>query len=151
MSDVNSEKDNDTATKQISGVLTVEKGKKALTRRQKAKRQCLRNLALVVLSVTALNAAVTSVMIAWRAPTIVSFDMKATIDQFTEQATGKSLKEEEMEQLTSRFTSSLNSALADYQQTHSALILVKPAVVAGMPDITAEIQGDISHRMAEWP
>lgn len=129
----------------------VTSGKPQLTRRQKAKRQCLRNLGLVVLAVTALNAAVTSAMISWRAPAIVSFDMKTTIDQFTEQATERELKEDELGLLTSRFTYSLNKALTDYQQRHSALILVKPAVVSGVPDITTEIQGDISKRMAEWP
>lgn len=129
----------------------VTSGKPPQTRRQKAKRQCLRNLGLVVLAVTALNAAVTSAMISWRAPAIVSFDMKATIDQFTEQATERELKEDELGLLTSRFTYSLNKALSDYQQRHSALVLVKPAVVSGVPDITTEIQGDISKRMAEWP
>ncbi|HHA2302488.1 type-F conjugative transfer system protein TrbI [Enterobacter asburiae] len=128
----------------------VTSGNPQLTRRQKAKRQCLRNLGLVVLAVTALNAAVTSAMISWRAPVIVSFDMKSTIDRFTEQATGRELKEGELEALTSRFTFSLNNALTDYQQRHSALILVKPAVVSGVPDITTEIQGDISQRMTEW-
>lgn len=130
----------------------IHAAKPPLTRRQKAKRQCLRNnLGLVVLAVTALNAAVTSAMISWRAPAIVSFDMKTTIDQFTEQATDRELKEGELELLTSRFTYSLNQALTDFQAHHSALILVKPAVVSGVPDITTEIQGDISHRMAEWP
>lgn len=128
----------------------VTSGNPQLTRRQKAKRQCLRNLGLVVLAVTALNAAVTSAMISWRVPVIVSFDMKSTIDRFTEQATGRELKEGELEALTSRFTFSLNNALTDYQQRHSALILVKPAVVSGVPDITTEIQGDISQRMTEW-
>jgi conjugal transfer pilin signal peptidase TrbI len=153
MSHVKSEKDSDM---EINGLTTEptdkspKAGKSPLTRRQKAKRQCLRNLGLVVLAVTALNAAVTSAMMAWRAPVIVSFDMKATIDRFTEQATERELKEGELEALTSRFTFSLKNALTDYQQHHSALILVKPAVVSGVPDITSDIQSDISRRMAEW-
>lgn len=154
MSDVMKEKESDME----KNALTSEPKKEALkaakpplSRRQKAKRQCLRNLGLVVLAVTTLNAAVTSAMISWRAPVIVSFDMKATIDQFTEQATGRELKEDELGLLTSRFTYSLNNALTDYQQHHSALILVRPAVVSGVPDITTEIQSDISKRMAEWP
>lgn len=127
------------------------KAKAPLTRRQKAKRQCLRNLALVVLAVTALNAAVTSVMIAWHSPVTVSFDMKATVDQFTEQATEKGYDEAEMGLMTNRFTFSLNRALEDYQREHDATILVRPAVVSGVPDITDEIQRDIGRRMAEWP
>ncbi|MDZ7324884.1 type-F conjugative transfer system protein TrbI [Kosakonia sacchari] len=136
-------------TEQVTDV--VQPDKPQLTRRQKAKRQCLRNLGLVVLAVTALNAAVTSAMISLQAPAIVSFDMKATIDQFTEQAIDRELKEDELGLLTNRFTYSLNKALMDYQQRHSALILVKPAVVSGVPDITTEIQGDISHHMTQWP
>lgn len=154
MSDVMKEKESDMENNALTSEPTTEGVKAAkppLTRRQRAKRQCLRNLGLVVLAVTALNAAVTSAMISWRAPVIVSFDMKATIDQFTEQATGRELKEDELGLLTSRFTYSLNNALTDYQQHHSALILVKPAVVSGVPDITTEIQSDISKRMAEWP
>ena len=154
MIDVMDEKDRkmgNTAVTTGQSADDVTSGKPTLTRRQKAKRQCLRNLGLVVLAVTALNAAVTSAMISWRAPAIVSFDMKATIDQFTEQATERELKEDELGLLTSRFTYSLNKALSDYQQRHSALVLVKPAVVSGVPDITTEIQGDISKRMAEWP
>lgn len=127
------------------------KTKVPLTRRQKAKRQCLRNLALVVLAVTALNAAVTTVMIAWHAPVTVSFDMKATVDLFTEQATEKGYDEAEMELMTNRFTYSLNRALEDYQREHDATILVRPAVVSGVPDITNEIQQDIGRQMAEWP
>ncbi|WP_263071034.1 type-F conjugative transfer system protein TrbI [Enterobacter huaxiensis] len=125
--------------------------KAPLTRRQKAKRQCLRNLALVVLAVTALNAAVTSVMIAWHSPVTVSFDIKSTVDQFTEQATEKGYDEAEMGLMTNRFTFSLNRALEDYQREHDATILVRPAVVSGVPDITDEIQRDIGRRMAEWP
>lgn len=154
MSEVINEKDNEMENNTLTSEPTTEGVKAAkppLTRRQKAKRQCLRNLGLVVLAVTALNAAVTSAMISWRAPAIVSFDMKTTIDQFTGQATERELKEDELGLLTNRFTYSLNNALADYQQRHSALILVKPAVVSGVPDITTEIQGDVSKRMAEWP
>lgn len=151
MSDVISQKDNEMENNALSAEQANEDisvAKRPLTHRQKARRQCLRNLGLVVLAVTALNAAVTSAMISWRAPAIVSFDMKTTIDQFTEQASERELKEGELELLTSRFTYSLNQALTDYQARHSGLILVKPAVVSGMPDITAEIQGDISQRMA---
>ncbi|MCS5452312.1 type-F conjugative transfer system protein TrbI [Enterobacter huaxiensis] len=127
------------------------KAKAPLTRRQKAKRQCLRNLGLVVLAVTALNAAVTSLMVAWHSPVTVSFDMKATVDQFTEQATEKGYDEAEMGLMTNRFTFSLNRALEDYQREHDATILVRAAVVSGVPDITDEIQHDIGRRMAEWP
>lgn len=154
MSDVISQKDNEMENNALKTEQENEgssAAKPPLTRRQKAKRQCLRNLGLVVLAVTALNAAVTSTMISLRAPAIVSFDMKTTIDRFTDQATNQELNESEMGLLTNRFTYSLNKALADYQERHSALILVKPAVVSGVPDITTEIQGDISHRMAEWP
>lgn len=153
MSEVINEKGNEmenNALKTEQANEGISTAKPPLTRRQKARRQCLRNLGLVVLAVTALNAAVTSAMISWRAPAIVSFDMKTTIDQFTEQASDRELKEGELEALTSRFTFSLNNALTDYQQHHSALILVKPAVVSGVPDITSDIQSDISRRMAEW-
>lgn len=122
-----------------------------LTRRQKNKRRCLQSLCLVVLAVMCLNVGITSLLIAWRAPVTVSFDMKGTVDRFTGQATDKALSEAEISQLTRRFNNSLDDALTDYQKQHSALILVKPAVITGVSDITNEIQEDISRRMAERP
>ncbi|HHZ1267248.1 type-F conjugative transfer system family protein, partial [Escherichia coli 8-415-05_S1_C2] len=61
------------------------------SRREQRRRRCLRNLLLVAATVLCVNAAVTSLLISWRTPTVVSFDMKGTVDQFTDQAGAQSL------------------------------------------------------------
>ncbi|HDF5691325.1 TPA: TrbI F-type domain-containing protein [Klebsiella variicola] len=42
----------------------------------------------------------------------------------------------------------MNGALTDWQRHHDVIILVAPAVVAGAPDITPEIQADVAKRMS---
>ncbi|HHR4183600.1 TPA: type-F conjugative transfer system protein TrbI [Salmonella enterica] len=117
-------------------------------RREQRRRRCLRNLLLVAATILCINAAVTSVLISWRTPTVVSFDMKGTVDQFTDQAGAQSLDEKQTTDLTERFMRALSTELQDYQRHHDALILVSPAVVSGAGDITDEIQTGVAHRMA---
>lgn len=116
--------------------------------REQRRRRCLRNLLLVAVTILCMNAAVTSLLISWRTPTVVSFDMKGTIDHFTDQAGEQSLDEEQTKALTDRFMHTLITELQDYQERHDALILVTPAVVSGASDITDEIQAGVAHRMA---
>ena len=117
-------------------------------RREQRRRRCLLNLLLVAATIVCINAAVTTLLISWRTPTVVSFDMKKTLDQFTEQASAQSLDEAQTKALTERFMTSLNAELQDWQLRHNALILVTPAVVSGAGDITDEIQTGVAHRMA---
>ena len=117
-------------------------------RRDQRRRRCLRNMLLVAATILCINAAVTSLLISWRTPVVVSFDMKKTLDQFTEQAGAQSLDEPQTRALTERFMTSLNAELQDWQRRHDALILVTPAVVSGAGDITDEIQTGVAHRMA---
>ncbi|EPY5355036.1 type-F conjugative transfer system protein TrbI [Klebsiella quasipneumoniae] len=119
-----------------------------MTQRERQRRRCLRSLLLVVATILCINAAVTSLLISWRMPAVVSFDMKKTLDQFTEQAGAQSLDEPQTKALTERFMTSLNTELQNWQRRHDALILVTPAVVSGAADITDEIQTGVAHRMA---
>ncbi|MDZ7320175.1 type-F conjugative transfer system protein TrbI [Kosakonia sacchari] len=123
-------------------------GSKFLTQRERRKRRCLRSLLLVAVTILCVNAAITSLMISWRTPTVVSFDMKKTLDQFTEQAGAQSLDEPQTKAMTERFMTSLNAELQSWQYRHNALILVTPAVVSGAADITVEIQTGVAQRMA---
>lgn len=50
--------------------------RKALTQRERQRRRCLRSLLLVAATILCINAAVTSLLISWRTPVVVSFDMK---------------------------------------------------------------------------
>lgn len=118
-------------------------------RREQHRRRCLRNLLLVAITLVCINAAVTSVLISWRTPTVVSFDMKGTVDQFTDQAGAQSLNEAQTTELTERFMRTLSAELQEYQRRHDALILVTPAVVSGAADITGDIQSAVAAKMAD--
>ncbi|SPX55388.1 conjugal transfer protein TrbI [Klebsiella pneumoniae] len=50
-----------------------------------------------------------------------------------------------------RFNTALEASLQAWQQKHHAVILVSPAVVQGLRDITREIQQDIAWRMRAEP
>jgi len=121
----------------------------ALSRRKRRQRRCLLNLLLVAVTLVAVNAAVTSLLISWRAPTVVSFDMRRTIDEFTEQAGAQALDEAQSAALTRRFMATLEDELADWQHRHDALILVSPAVVSGAQDITPDVQSAVALKMQE--
>jgi len=121
----------------------------ALSRRKRRQRRCLFNLLLVAVTLVAVNAAVTSLLISWRAPTVVSFDMRRTIDEFTEQAGAQALDEAQSAALTRRFMATLEDELADWQHRHDALILVSPAVVSGAQDITPDVQSAVALKMQE--
>ncbi|EAM2847063.1 type-F conjugative transfer system protein TrbI [Salmonella enterica] len=122
--------------------------RKALTQRERQRRRCLRSLLLVTATILCINAAVTSLLISWRTPTVVSFDMKKTLDQFTDQAGAQSLNETQSTALTERFMQTLSAELQEYQRRHDALILVTPAVVSGAADITGDIQAAVAQKMA---
>ena len=121
----------------------------ALTRRQQRHRRCLRNLLLVCVCLVSVNAAITSLLMAWRTPDTVSFDMKGTIDRFTEQVGAQNLSEDHARALTTRFSRELDTSIREWQQYHDAVILVTPAVVSGAKDITTDIQRDVAERMAK--
>ena len=80
-------------------------------------------------------------------PVVAVFDMKSTVDAFFDSVSRKSLDEAQSKALSGRFNSALEASLQDWQVRHRGLILVAPAVVQGAPDITREIQKDISRRM----
>lgn len=82
-------------------------------------------------------------------PEIVVFDMKGTIDLFKEQSARQSLDEEKAQRLTRRFNTALTDSLGDWQSSHNAILLVKPAVISEQTDITQEIRADIARRMQE--
>ncbi|SUG40574.1 IncF plasmid conjugative transfer protein TrbI [Salmonella enterica subsp. arizonae] len=123
--------------------------RKALTQRERQRRRCLRSLLLVAATILCINAAVTSVLISWRMPVVVSFDMKKNAGSVQLNRLALShWMEPQTKALTERFMTSLNAELQDWQVRHDALILVTPAVVSGAGDITDEIQTGVAHRMA---
>lgn len=85
----------------------------------------------------------------YTAPTFVRVDVRSTIDAFTQQSGDQPLTDAQREALAARFSQALDASLIEYQTTHHAIVLVKAAVVAGAPDITAQIQQSIALKMSE--
>lgn len=79
-------------------------------------------------------------------PEIVVFDMKGTVDLFMQQSAQLQLDEDKARVLTTRFNSALSDSLGEWQASHNAIILVKPAVMSDQRDITNEIRADIARR-----
>ncbi len=104
-------------------------------------------LLLLVVALIAVNAGISALMVEWRTPETVTFDMKGTIDRFMDQSSRKHFDEATSRALTERFTTNLNRSIEDWQTSHHALILVTPAVVSGARDITRDIQQDVARKM----
>ena len=79
-------------------------------------------------------------------PEIVVFDMKGTVDLFMQQSAQLQLDEDKARVLTTRCNSALSDSLGEWQASHNAIILVKPAVMSDQRDITNEIRADIARR-----
>ncbi|EJD7217324.1 TPA: type-F conjugative transfer system protein TrbI [Escherichia coli] len=103
------------------------------------------------LAMMLLNAAISYGIVRLNTPVTVSFNMKQTVDAFFDSASQKKLSEEQAKALSGRFNAALESSLQAWQQEHHAVILVSPAVVQGVPDITRQIQQDIARRMRTEP
>jgi conjugal transfer pilin signal peptidase TrbI len=80
-------------------------------------------------------------------PTFVSVDLRGTIDAFTKQSGEQQLSDAQREALAARFSQALDASLVEYQTSHRAIVLLKAAVIAGAPDITAQIQRDVADKM----
>lgn len=82
------------------------------------------------------------------APQIVSFDLKGTERSFSAQLSKRTdIAETEKNKLAKRFGQSVEAVTQAYADKHHAIVLVKPAVIAGAKDITAQLQIEILQRM----
>ena len=105
----------------------------------------------VALLLVAISAGVSALVAQQFQRRTVVFNMKGTIDLFMQQSAKKQLDENSARAMTARFDKALKESLTAWQQQHDDLILVPPAVVMPVLDITPEIQTDISRRMQELP
>ncbi|QHS50023.1 type-F conjugative transfer system protein TrbI (plasmid) [Klebsiella michiganensis] len=83
------------------------------------------------------------------APAPVTFDMRRTVDTFTEQTADRQLSDADKDRLVARFNDALTASLTAWAETHHRPVLVKAAVVSGVEDITGDIQRDIARRMRQ--
>ena len=77
-------------------------------------------------------------------PEIVYFDLKVTQQGFSAQLSKRTeIAEVEKERIARRFGQSIEVITQAYAKKHNAIVLVKPAVIAGAKDITAQLQSEI--------
>ncbi|EKS6740432.1 type-F conjugative transfer system protein TrbI [Enterobacter ludwigii] len=119
-----------------------------LRRQQRSWRRIVTSVAAVSGILLLLNAWLTVRIFCSRQQEVVTFDMQGTVNSFMAQLSHQHPGEEAVKKTTGRFNAALNGALTDWQRHHDVIILVAPAVVAGAPDITPEIQADVAKRMS---
>lgn len=95
------------------------------------------------------NAAISALIALAMAPKTVSFDMADTVNSFMGQVANQKMTEDEIKTITAKFNLALDDALSEFQQRNRVMILVTPAVVAGVEDITTDIQERVAARMGE--
>lgn len=94
-----------------------------------------------------INLATTCALVSWKDKEIVSFNMKETVDTFSRQVIAQKLTNEEVKRLTEKFNAALSKSVADYAGRHNVVVLVRPAVVEGAKDVTADLQNEIAIQM----
>jgi type-F conjugative transfer system protein TrbI len=81
------------------------------------------------------------------APRIVSVDVAGILDDQVRKAVQHPMSEQERQQNAALFTRSLESALDHLGADNRNIVLVKPAVVRGAVDMTADVQQYINNLM----
>ncbi|MEW5115266.1 TrbI F-type domain-containing protein [Citrobacter freundii] len=86
---------------------------------------------------------------AWlKPPVIVSFDIKSTTNKFLLQSAKLTLTDEQRKDLVQRFNKALTDTLADYAAENNVVVIVQPAAVSGIQDVTPQIRTQLSKAMS---
>ena len=86
---------------------------------------------------------------AWlKPPVIVSFDIKSTTNKFLLQSAKLTLNDEQRKELVQRFNRALTDTLADYAAANNVVVIVQPAAVSGIQDVTPQIRTELSKAMS---
>ncbi|HBV7680505.1 TPA: type-F conjugative transfer system protein TrbI [Klebsiella pneumoniae] len=86
---------------------------------------------------------------AWlKPPVIVSFDIKSTTNKFLLQSAKLTLNDEQRKELVQRFNKALTDTLADYAAANNVVVIVQPAAVSGIQDVTPQIRTELSKAMS---
>lgn len=81
-------------------------------------------------------------------PEIVSFDLKSTTNKFLLQSAKLTLTDEQRQSLVQRFNKALTETVQDYAATNNVVVIVQPASVAGIKDVTPQIRTQLSRAMS---
>ncbi|MEZ8862554.1 type-F conjugative transfer system protein TrbI [Vibrio sp. 10N.247.311.51] len=81
--------------------------------------------------------------------TLVSFDVKSTIDAYHQSLITKEISLEAQTQRLTQFVDIMNNEVSQYQKEHNVVVLISAAVVDGTVDITPQIQQAIIQHYQE--
>ena len=73
-------------------------------------------------------------------PALVHMDMKGTLTAFEQDIAKRALSPAQQKTQASRFSAALEGVLVAYGIEKNVVIVVSPALIAGAPDVTRDIQ-----------
>ncbi|WP_241390481.1 MULTISPECIES: TrbI F-type domain-containing protein [Serratia] len=82
-------------------------------------------------------------------PTLVSFDLKGTTNQFLLQSAKLDLSNDQRDVLLSRFNQKLTHVIERWSVEHHQLVIVRAAAVSGVTDVTPQIRRELAIAMKE--
>lgn len=106
-------------------------------------------LSVVVLGIFILITPLLEYILFLKPPVIVQFDLKGTTQTFVDSLSVHPISTADSQKETQYFVKSLQSTLNIYATSHHAIILVSPAVMTHVPDITNEIKADLVDQMSK--
>lgn len=94
-----------------------------------------------------------SLYISWqywlKPPEVVSFDLKGTTNKFLLQSAKLNLTPEQQEQLVRLYNDKLNAVLQRRARLNQEMVIVQPAAIAGIRDITPQVRQELSYAMEQ--
>ena len=103
-----------------------------------------RGLQIIVLLMVSIMLSVTLIKLTTPPPIkMVSVDVASIIKAFAQESGKQPLSEPQQKRLSHDFANALTEVNQAYAQEHHAIVFVSGAVVAGVKDITSEIQAEV--------
>lgn len=107
-----------------------------------------RGLQIIILLMVSIMLSVTFIKLTTPPPiNMVSVDVASIIKAFAKESGKQPLSEHQQKRLSHDFANALTEVNQAYAQKHQAIVFVSGAVVAGVKDITSEIQAEIFNQI----
>ena len=84
-------------------------------------------------------------------PRFAVFDLKGTVQAYSKDLAEQGLDEGTLTVKTRQFSDILNRKLTNYSIRNNVILLVEPAVIHGVPNVTRPLQKEISLALSRLP
>lgn len=102
--------------------------------------------AVTIASISMTVSMLTAFMMMQRAPTVVTFDVKSTLENYQQALIKKDLSLDQQTARLTHFADIMSQEVQAYHIKHNAIVVVDAAIVGGAIDITPQIQQAIIQR-----